>query len=164
MRGQGGRTFPCSVLGPEDAFWQCGGPCELRQGPQGWQAPKPRLLMSSEAYSFDQKCVPCRLSVLCWGWLPPAPSGMMGLETRMLAALCFLAWGLCWPSRLFACDIQSLGREPGFHLPGARDQWLLGVTHGLQTQWKPTGLLSSERPGIPSSLFPQVPALSTYRC
>lgn len=131
VRGQGDRNFAYSVLGPEEAFWQWGGTYKPHQGHQGWQAPKPPLLLSSEAYSFDQKHIPCRLFVLCWGWLPPASSGMMGPETRMLAALCFLAGGPCRPSRLFACDIQSLGREPGFHLHGTHSQWLLEVTRGL---------------------------------
>lgn len=52
------------MLGPEEAFWPRGGTYKPHQGHQGWQAPKPPLLMSSEAYSFDQKHVPCRLFVL----------------------------------------------------------------------------------------------------
>jgi len=107
--------------------------------PRAGRLPSPPSLMSSEAYSFDQKHVPCRLFVLCWGWLPPASSGMKGPETRMLAALSFLAQGLCRPSRLFACDIQSLGSELGFHLPGTRgpvasgsDSW---AVDSVETYW-----------------------------
>lgn len=74
----------------------------------GWQASKRPVLMRSEAYSFDLKHVPCRLFVLCRGWLPPASSRIMGPETRMLAALYFLAWGLRWPSRLLPVIFRAL--------------------------------------------------------
>lgn len=129
----------------------------IASGPQGWQASKRPVLMRSEAYRFDLKHVPCRLFVLCRGWLPPASSRIMGPETRMPAALYFLAWGLCWPSRLFACDIQGLARKLGFHLPGARGQWLLEVTHGPWTQWKHSAL-SSKGPGVTSSLLVPCPS------
>ena len=43
----------------------------------------------------------------------------------------FLSLGLVLAFKAFACDIQSLGREPAFHLPGTRGQRLLEVTHGL---------------------------------
>lgn len=118
------------MLGSEGAFRQRGGTCQPHQGPQGWRASKCLVLMSSEAYSFDRKHIPYRLFVLCQGWAATSLLWNDGPRDKEAGRPLFLSLGPVMAFKSFACDLQSLARKLGFHLPGAQGQWLLGVTQG----------------------------------
>lgn len=121
-------------------------------GPQSWQAARRPVLMSSETYSFDQKHVPCRPFVLCWDWLPPAPSGLMGPETRTGSSL-FLSLRLVLAFKAFRCDIRSLGRKLAFicleHKWPVAPRSDSGAVESMETH----STLCSKWPGITSGLF-----------
>ena len=118
------------MLGLEEASRQRGGTCQPHQGPQGWRASKRPVLTSSEAYNFDRNHVPCRRFVLCQGLAATSFLWNDGPRDKEAGRPLFLSLQPVLAFKAFACDLQSLARKLGFHLPGAQGQWLLGVTQG----------------------------------